>query len=287
MQELYQAKLVFYAGSTLLEGPVWDEKNNLIYCVSIEQNQVYAIDPSTGKVAAHTTKGNVGCIAIKEDGKLLVAEKTGIYELRLGAAGEEDWRFIAGDLSSTDTRYNDGKLDPAGNLLVGIKGDSKDYPGEGALYYLDLAENALKPLITGTTIANGLGFNEKGDILYFIDTPTLEVRAYDYDSQAMTATNPRALVTITDGGCPDGMCVDLDGNLWVAEWGGSKVCKWDATTGEKLAQIDLPVANVSSCCLGGENLDLLYITTAQLEDKSNASKDEIMAGALFVAKIRN
>ena len=30
-------ELVFYAGSSLLEGPIWDQNTNTVYCVSIEQ----------------------------------------------------------------------------------------------------------------------------------------------------------------------------------------------------------------------------------------------------------
>ena len=37
-------ELVFYAGSTLLEGPHWDAENSLLYCVSIEDCMIYAID---------------------------------------------------------------------------------------------------------------------------------------------------------------------------------------------------------------------------------------------------
>ena len=36
-------ELIFHAGSTLLEGPVWDNNNKVIYCVSIEQNLIYQI----------------------------------------------------------------------------------------------------------------------------------------------------------------------------------------------------------------------------------------------------
>jgi sugar lactone lactonase YvrE len=54
-------KLIFYAGSSLLEGPVWDVNNQLIYCVSIEQGLIYQVNPSTGEVQSFVTEGSVGC----------------------------------------------------------------------------------------------------------------------------------------------------------------------------------------------------------------------------------
>ena len=40
-------ELIFYAGSSLLEGPIWDVNNKLIYCVSIEQGLIYQINRLT------------------------------------------------------------------------------------------------------------------------------------------------------------------------------------------------------------------------------------------------
>jgi sugar lactone lactonase YvrE len=71
------------------------------------------------------------------------------------------------------------------------------------------------------------------------------------------------IIDIDGPGWPDGMCVDLDGNIWVAEWEGSRVRKWDIATGKVLNEITLPCSRVTSCCLGGDNMDELFITTAQ------------------------
>ena len=50
-------ELIFYAGSTLLEGPIWDSKNQTVYCVSIEQGMVYQINPTSGEVQTYPTEG--------------------------------------------------------------------------------------------------------------------------------------------------------------------------------------------------------------------------------------
>ena len=269
-------ELVFYAGSTLLEGPHWDAQNNLIYCVSIEDNMIYAIDPETGEVGTYLTEGPVGCAVLDQKGMILEAEKSGIFridprtkEKQLVAKAHDDERM----------RYNDGKLDPKGRLLVGTMGYDKTYEGESALYAIE-KDGTVRTVLDGLTLANGMGWSPDGKTLYFIDTPTKKVGSYAYDPETGEAIFEKYVIEITDGSNPDGMCVDMEGMIWVAQYGGEKVCRWDPESGGKLEEIRMPVKNVTSCCLGGENLEYLYITTAK-----DGETQEALAGGLFRVKL--
>ena len=269
-------ELVFYAGSTLLEGPHWDAQNNLIYCVSIEDNMIYAIDPETGEVGTYLTEGPVGCAVLDQKGMILEAEKSGIFridprtkEKQLMAKAHDDERM----------RYNDGKFDPKGRLLVGTMGYDKTYEGESALYAIE-KDGTVRTVLDGLTLANGMGWSPDGKTLYFIDTPTKKVGSYAYDPETGEAIFEKYVIEITDGSNPDGMCVDMEGMIWVAQYGGEKVCRWDPESGGKLEEIRMPVKNVTSCCLGGENLEYLYITTAK-----DGETQEALAGGLFRVKL--
>ena len=269
-------ELVFYAGSTLLEGPHWDAQNNLIYCVSIEDNMIYAIDPETGEVGTYLTEGPVGCAVLDQKGMILEAEKSGIFridprtkEKQLVVKAQDDERI----------RYNDGKLDPKGRLLVGTMGYDKTYEGESALYAIE-KDGTVRTVLDGLTLANGMGWSPDGKTLYFIDTPTKKVGSYAYDPETGEAIFEKYVIEITDGSNPDGMCVDMEGMIWVAQYGGEKVCRWDPESGGKLEEIRMPVKNVTSCCLGGENLEYLYITTAK-----DGETQEALAGGLFRVKL--
>ena len=79
-------------------------------------------------------------------------------------------------------------------------------------------------------------------------------------------------------GLPDGMCVDDEGMIWVALWGGGCVLRYDPATGKALQKIDLPCPNVTSCCFGGEALDELYITTAAI---LTDTREYPLAGGVF------
>jgi sugar lactone lactonase YvrE len=82
-------------------------------------------------------------------------------------------------------------------------------------------------------------------------------------------------------GWPDGMTSDMDGNLWIAMWGGAQVTKWDPHTGELLEQIPVPALQSSSCIFGGADLNELYITSA----RKNLSQADLqkypLSGGLF------
>lgn len=269
-------KLLFYANSALLEGPCWDPKEEVLYCVSIEQHLIYRIHPQTGYIKSYETEGPVGCVVVESNGFLLSAEKKGLFQIN-PKTGERNFLFQPEPDESM--RYNDGKLDPNGRFLFGTMGFLEEKPGKACLYTYD--KLTCKILVEGITISNGIGFSKQGATMYYIDTPTKKVGMYHYDLERGEANFEKHIIHIPGKGFPDGMCVDIDDTLWVAEWGGGKVCKWDPSSEKKLSEIHLPCERVTSCCLGGKNLDHLYITTAK-----NPKKQESMAGGLFQVKIR-
>ncbi len=269
-------ELFFYAGSNLLEGPVWSPEESAIYCVAIDQCLIYRINIATKEVKTYVTESQVGCIFIQDNEHIVAAEKNGLFNINT-KTGERN--FIAQIETDTKLRYNDGKLDPAGRILVGTKGYKSEYEGRACLYFFDGVSS--KKIIKGATISNGLGFSNDGKTLYHIDTPTRKVAKYSYNIVTENVIFKNHCINIPDPGYPDGLCVDIDDMLWIAEWEGGRVCKWDPTTGKKLQEINLPCKRITSCCLGGENKEYLFITTAKDTDNY-----ESLAGGLFRVKIR-
>jgi sugar lactone lactonase YvrE len=80
-----------------------------------------------------------------------------------------------------------------------------------------------------------------------------------------------------DSGHPDGLCVDAEGGVWVALWGGSAVRRYTAD-GRLDEVVEVPASRVTACTFGGPGLRELFITTsAEGADR----QDEPLAGALF------
>lgn len=270
-----EAKLVFYAGSTLLEGPRWSKELNALLCVSIEQESIFLIDEESQSVKTYKTRGQVGFAVFKDKDTIIYAAYDGVYELDV-KTGSEKFLFQAN--TDKTLRYNDGDWTPEGRLLLGTTGYKRFAEGENCLYSADPNGSNIKKIVENTSISNGIAFSPDRKFLYFIDTPTKKVGRYRYDANTGNCEFDKYVVEITGSGVPDGMCIDSAGNIYVAEWGGFRVCKWNPENGKCLKEYSLPVQNVSSCTIGGKDFDTLYVTTAMHDDGTDS---ELMAGGLF------
>jgi len=261
-------QLVFYLQSTLLEGPTFNKDLGLVLCVSIEQERIFLVNPSTQTIRTFKTRGQVGFAVFDGNEHIIYAAYQGVFRLNI-ATGEET--FLYHLISDPAIRYNDGKKDPKGRLLLGTTGYKCFKEKQNALYSHD--GNNSKILVSGTSISNGIGFYK--NYMFFIDTPTRKVGRYIYDEEG-NATFDKYIVSIEGDGVPDGMDVDEQGNLYVAIWGGSRVEKYNQE-GEKIGELTIPALNVTSVCIAENKL---YITTAMHDD---GTPSEPMAGGLFVA----
>lgn len=152
------------------------------------------------------------------------------------------------------------------------------------LYVLD-KDLSLRVLLKDVRISNGIAWSLDGRTMYYIDTPTMRVAAFDFDAVNGNISNERVAFTIPPGtGSPDGCTMDSEGKLWIAQWGGSRVVRYDVDTGAVLAIVHLPTAHVSSVAFGGENLDDLYITTAKeyMDEATRAAQP--LAGHVFIVR---
>lgn len=263
------ASLVFYSGSELLEGPVFDKENILLYFVSILDGLVYCYQPKTRVIVSVKLDSPVGCVFLLGKKRVLAASKNGFFEIDFATLKKE---FVFQMDIDTTVRYNDGIKDKKGRLIVGTMGFPivTENIGKVFSYY----KGKYKTIIQNTTISNGLAFSLDNKFLYFIDTPTKKVARYFYDIDNGEAVFDSYIIEFKGNGSPDGMSIDKDGMLWIAEWGGGCVSQWNPLSGAFLQKIKLPCINVTSCCFDAN--DNLYVTTAK-----NESNKDIYGGGLF------
>jgi sugar lactone lactonase YvrE len=263
------------------EGPVWDARNQVICWIDVLKGKVYELEPGTRSLKTITTHQVIGSIALCEDGDFLGAFQNGFGFINRHT-GLVDF-FSDPEHHLPENRFNDGKCDPAGRFWAGTMSIS-EAPCAGAVYVVE-ADLSISRKISGTTISNGMAWSPDQRMFYFIDSPTGRVVSYNYDKQSGEISGLQTVIAFTEGdGFPDGMTIDEEGMLWIAHWNGWQVSRWNAETGEKLFSIRLPVANVSSCTFGGENLQDLYITTARKGLSAMEVKAQPLAGSLFVWK---
>lgn len=267
--------VVLAAEALLAEGPVWDARSSCLRWVDIHRGRVHRFDPVSGVDTFFEVGEDVGTVAVRAAGGLVVATTTGLYTCL--EDGGRRTLLHAVDTDPPGGRFNDGKADPWGRFWAGTMLD--DPHGACALYRLD-PDHSLHTMVTGVSCSNGLAWSPDGTTMYYIDTQTGGVDAFDHTPSTGALSRRRRIVDI-DRGWPDGMTVDADGCLWVALWDGWAVRRY-APDGRLLATVEVPAQRVTSCAFGGPTLSTLYITTARVGLRDFT--DQPSAGSLFAVE---
>ena len=263
---------------SLGEGPVWDEQTNTLHWVDILPCRLWRHDFAGNQTTSQELGNSAGMCCLTQDGGMVAALSHSIVLLKDGTS-----QVLAENIEPEwpGNRFNDGKCDAAGRLLTGTM-DKNGTPGRGSLYRLEEGR-PLKKLLGDITVSNGLGWSPDSRFLYYVDTPSGFLWRFEYDLDTGTLQNRTALIDYRgEEGSFDGICVDAEGCLWAAHWGGHQISRWDPKTGRKLLRVDIPAPFVTSCCFGGERMDKLFITTAG--EEAARSEGFPLAGSLFIAE---
>ncbi|MBS4203983.1 SMP-30/gluconolactonase/LRE family protein [Lederbergia citrea] len=274
-------ELIVDAQAELGEGPSWDAESKVLYWVDILGKQIHTYEPSSGSTGIIQLDEHIGAVVPRKNGGLVAVLQSGFYFIDLPS---ERLTFIENPEEHLENnRFNDGKCDPNGRFWAGTMAyDGAE--GQASLYCFEQG-NHVKKVLDNVTISNGIAWSPDFKTMYYIDTPTRQVVSYDYDMKTGEISNKRIAVVIPhEMGGPDGMTSDLEGNIWIAHWGGFQVTRWNPKTGELLVSIPIPAPQVTSCVFGGENLDELYITTARTGLDQETLEKYPHAGGLFRVK---
>ncbi|GJQ52463.1 MAG: regucalcin-like protein [Anaerolineaceae bacterium] len=267
-----RAELLYDAKAELGESPVWDSRAQTLYWLDILGKRIYA---DADKIAE--LDEFIGCLAVRQRGGLILAKRLSFWTFDLNSSSAT---FLAAPVDEpTSNRFNDGKCDPRGRFLAGTMNLNEKDP-TGSLYSFD--GKSITKLLSDVTISNGLTWSADGKVFYYIDTPTRQVKAFDYDLESGAIANPRIAATIPASlGWPDGMTSDTQGNLWIAMWGGAQITRWNPNTGQLLEQIPIPALQPSSCVFGGKHMNELFISSAR-KDMDDATLNQYpFSGGVF------
>jgi sugar lactone lactonase YvrE len=263
------------------EGAIWDVRSDCVRWLDVLQGMIHSYFPSTGKHTIVQLDTMVGAIVPRSAGGFIAAMQHGFALLEIERGGIE--MKTQPEKGLLANRFNDGKCDPEGRFWAGTMAFDETHQA-GKLYMLDKDFQCM-PKITNTTISNGMAWNKAHTRFYYIDTPTMQVMAYDYDKTTGNISHPKVVITVQEqDGFPDGMTIDDEDKLWIAHYNGWQVIRYDPETGAILLRIPLPVAKVTCCTFGGPAMNDLYITTANKEMSPEEHAAQPLAGSLFVVK---
>lgn len=278
-----QAELLYECHCSLGEGPMWHKERKSFFWVDIDGRCFYEYSLDTTTVQKRPLDFRVSLLVKyrPDKNKLLLAIQGGLalYDL-----ASETFTWMA-DLEK-DTpmhRTNDGACDCNGNLWIGTM-HCRFENGAGSLYRIDKNFTVEKKL-EGVTISNGIVWSNDNSRMYFIDTPTQTVRSFLFDAGTGNIEFEKVVVNIDESnGSPDGMSIDEEGMLWVAQWNGFGIYRYNPSDGKLLGKIIVPAPQVSSCAFGGGEMDELIITTARENFTQEQSDQYPLSGNVFIAK---
>ncbi len=274
-------ELMLDSRAFLGEGPAWDSAHQCLYWVDIHAGLLHSFDPLEKRDDVYNVGQVLGCVAPTSSNGLILGLKDGFS--KFDPSTRQLTFILKPEPDYPGNRFNDGKCSPDGRFIAGTV-DEAELAASGSLYSLGKAGD-VKILLRGLRISNGLTWSPDYQTFYFIDTPTRQVLAFDYDLAEGNIENPRTVVAIPESmGWPDGMTSDEHGNLWIALWGGAAVSIWKPSDGSLLEKITLPAKNVTACCFGGANLDEVYITSARKGLSTQELVEYPLSGGLFCLK---
>lgn len=266
--------------NVLGEGPVWCPVSRVLWWIDIADPHLWQFDPASGTAQSWPLPKPPGSFALRDGGGFFFAFRGGPALLdRPG--GELAWLDMPG-VALGDDRFNDGKCDRAGRFWAGTLDRRVSRP-IGHLYRFDGLTRAT-PVIDGVTLGNGIGWSPDNRTMYFSDTGTKSIYAFDFDLAAGAIARKRVFVQVAPGhGGPDGLTVDADGYVWSCQFDRWCVHRY-APDGRLDRVLEVPVARPTSVMFGGADLATLYITTATMDLTAAQLAEQPGAGDLFAVE---
>jgi sugar lactone lactonase YvrE len=242
------------------ECPTWDERSEALLWTSITEGCIHRLYVASGRRESWSFDSPVGSFGVCASGRFVVALRDEVV-LFDPATGHRDSLARIGH-SDVGMRLNDGKVGPDGAFWVGSMDDRKIPIREtiGKLYRVDGA-GRVDIHAEGIRISNGLAWNSAGTTMYFSDSRSLWVDAFDFDPSTGDTRNRRRFLTLTDDiGRPDGATCDTNDNYWSAGVTAAKINCF-SPSGDLLESFEVPTFRPTMPCFGGVDFETLYVTS--------------------------
>jgi sugar lactone lactonase YvrE len=267
----HRADLVVDAACELGEGPLYDPTSGLIWWLDVPQHRLHAWSATTTEHRVTPLPRRVSYVGSAAFGGLVTAGDGGVHLIDVSTGA---WQLITTLPVSANHVTNDGCVDPHGRLWIGTVDPVPPHAG-GRLWIVD-SDGRVETARGDVSMSNGVGFSPDGRSAYHVDTRrhTLFELRLD-DAGAIRRELPLAVFDTM----PDGLAVDVDGGIWVAQWDGGTVER-RMPDGSLDDVVSVDGGWITSCVFGRETG--LYITSAS---GGLGADRHAHAGGLFVADV--
>ncbi|HYP29852.1 MAG TPA: SMP-30/gluconolactonase/LRE family protein [Blastocatellia bacterium] len=252
------------------EGIVFDHSGDAF--ISDSQNGVIYRVTADGRATIWAKTGAPNGHKVLADGTHLVCDGSQRAVLRLDASGKVIGKAASESNGEPLRSPNDLTLDPQGGFYFTDPGGSNLKNPIGTVHYVD-ASGTTHLVAKGLAFPNGIVLRPGGKSLLVGESNHNRVLVYDVLAPGKVgparvfATLPTKQGDQIDNQ-PDGMCLDAEGNLYVAHYGMRQV-QVLSPAGELLRRYPAGNLTTSNVAFGGPNLDRLYVTGALGDERTS------------------
>jgi D-xylonolactonase len=262
------------------ESLIWDSESNRLLMTDIMNGKLIELDlDSNSERQWQFDEPLAWVLPTALEKKYLLGLKSGIA--LFDPARPEMIRWVNRDFPiGSECRLNDASVDSAGRVWFGSMNMIDHSARDGCLASFAATDGVIIH-DDGFAVTNGPVISPDGRSLFFSDTLQGTLYRYRLEIDSGKLSDRQVFAQFrAEQGFPDGMCFDIDGNLWIALWGGASVVQLDPA-GKLLKQIPIPALNVTNLCFCGPNLDRLLVSTAAIGLSQEQLRRYPSSGALF------
>ena len=243
------------------EGPVWWKEGGYLLFSDVGQNRRIKWAPGEGVSVFHEPTNFANGLTRDIQGRLIACERTTRRVTRMDSDGS---------ITVVANNYRGTRLNSPNDVVV---------KSDGSIYFTDPCTSTVETeldfygvyrvspdlgtihlLVRDFVIPNGLAFSPDERTLYVDDSRRWYIRAFDVEPNGLLALASDRVLCDRIGerpGSPDGMKVDVEGNVYCTAPGGIWVID---PSGKHLGTIltGVPPTNI---CWGGEDWKTMYYTT--------------------------
>jgi gluconolactonase len=261
-------------GNRWAEGPVWFGDGRYLLWSDIPNNRIRRWCEQTGEVSTFRSPSDFANGNTRDrSGRLVTCEHGARRVTRTEYDGAVSVLADSVDGQPLNSP-NDVVVDSAGAVwftdpTFGILGYYEGYRAEPSLptrvYRVDPNTGVITAVTDALVQPNGLAFAPDESLLYIVESrgPKTGIFVFDVVDGGRALGAGRQLID-AEGGTPDGLRVDVDGNLWCG-WGegrGSDGVRIFNPDGRLIGRIDLP-ERCANVCFGGRWRNRLFMAASR------------------------
>lgn len=263
------------------EGPMWDQRAGALSWFDVPPRRLLRRTVPDGETIVTQLDKMPASFGWRSGGGMIFAFRNGLALAGDTGAVEREID-CSGALDFATQRFNDGAVDRRGRFWVGGF-HPKVEDGGGGLFRVD-ADLSIRRMDSGVTMSNGIAWSPDDRTMYFADSRPGCVWRYDFDVDAGEIGPRGVFLDYADRpGRPDGLTVDAEGFVWIAEVTAGRVARY-APDGRLDRVVEVPVSKPTSVIFGGPDFRTLFITTMRLGLSDEERVAEPLAGALFACE---